>query len=334
VPAEALHPRPSLDDDEDSFVFVDITALAKIGCFSGDWARLEAVRKLPVYGFASLNLGELNGLPEEVPIWRPVRVFGLAGLAAKSPRYAVDKSGDRRSSFSQNLPSGLHPTALVPPILLSGLSEAPFVKLSPLLDTPSKGSLNSLQKPNVRPSPPFAREVTLRRILTPLATTRDLDQAQYTGLRKHFEQKRRLVKTGDLIAIPIDEEAGRATFSPAKNTEHGAIEEELTNEISVSAGRKPEKVGVVWFCIDHTSLEPIDGSSPDSDDTWAGVTVVDVSSHTRMSQVGSSVQPIPNLAQRTWQYWFGLKKLPRQFGSISVSSAPVQDIPTPLALPR
>jgi peroxin-6 len=333
VHCEALHPRPSFEDDEDSFVFVDITALAKIGCFSGDWARLEAVRKPPVHGFTSLNLGEVNTLPEEVPIWRPVRIFGLAGLAAKSPRYAVDKSGDRRSSFSQSLPSGVHPIALVPPFLLSSLGEAPFVKLSPLLDNHNKGGMNSLQKPNSRPSPPFAREVKLRRILTPLATTRDLDQAQYAGLQKHFEEKRRLVKTGDLIAIPVDEDAGRATFSLANNTQNGGFEDELPNEISITSGRKARKAGVVWFCIDHMSFEAIEGSGEDSGDTWSGVAVVDVSSITRMAQVGSSILPIPILAQRTWQYWFGLKKEPRQSSSTSVSSAPVQDIPTPLALP-
>jgi peroxin-6 len=333
VPCEALHPRPSLEDDEDSFVFVDITALAKIGCFSGDWARLEAVRKPPAHGFTSLNLSEMNGLPEEVPIWRPVRIFGLAGLAARSPRYAVDKSGDRRSSFSRSLPSGVHPTALVPPFLLSGLGETPFVKLSPLLDNPNKGGLNPLQKQNARPSPPFAREVTLRRILTPLATTRDLDQAQYAGLQKHFEQKRRFMKTGDLIAIPVDEDAGRATFSPPNNTQNSGFEDELPNEISIASGRKPRKAGVVWFCIDNMSLEATEGSGEDSADTWSGVAVVDVSSITRMAQVGSSIQRIPILAQRTWQYWFGLKKGPRQSSPTSVASAPVQDIPTPLALP-
>jgi peroxin-6 len=333
VPIEALHPRPSLEDDEDSFIFVDITALAKIGCFSGDWARLEAVRKSPVHGLASLNLGEFSGHPEEVPMWRPVRIFGLAGLAAKSPRYAVDKSGDQRSSFSQSLPFGVHPIALIPPILLSGLGEVPFVKLSPLLDTLNRANSNSLQKPNVRPSPPLAREVTLRRILTPLATMRDLDQAQYTGLQKHFERKRRIVKTGDLVAIPVDEEAGRATFSPAKTPENPGLEDELPDEISLTSGRKPRKVGVVWFCIEHTSLEPIDGPDRDTEDTWAGVAVVDVTSLTRMSQVGGNIQRIPNLAQRTWQYWFGLKRPTIGPGPISVASAPVPDIPMPLALP-
>ena len=333
VPAEALHPRPSLEDDEDSFVFVDISALAKIGCFSGDWARLEAVQKPPVHGFASLNLAEFNSFSAEVPFWRPVRIFGLAGLAAKSPRYAVDKSGDRRSSFSQSLPSGVHPKALIPPILLCGLGEAPFVKLSPFLDPSTKGSRNSLQKPNVRPSPPFAREVILRKILTPLATLREFDHAQYSGLRKHFEHKRRLVKTGDLVAIPIDKEAGRATFSPVRNAENGGFEDELPDEIGLPSGRKARRCGVVWFCVDHTSLEAIDESEPDSENIWAGVAVVDVSSRTRTSQVGSSVQPIPHLAQRTWQYWLGLKSLPRLPGSISVSSAPVQGVPMPLALP-
>ena len=41
VPAELLHPKPSEADDDDAFVFVDTSTLAKISCFSGDWVRIE-----------------------------------------------------------------------------------------------------------------------------------------------------------------------------------------------------------------------------------------------------------------------------------------------------
>lgn len=333
IPADDLHPRPSLEDDEDSFIFVDINALAKIGCFSGDWARLEAVKKAPVYGFASLDLGELNGGLGETPDWRPVRVFGLPGLSAQTPRYALDKSGDRKSSFSQISPFGVHPLALIPPILLSALGDAPFVKLSPLPSSPVNGTLKTLPKSSTRPSPPTAAKVTLWKVLTPLATVRDLESAYSNGLKRHFEQKRRLVKSGDLIGIPVDEDLGRAVFSTTQSPESGSLEEELPSEIGTRTGSKQRKLGVVWFCIDHVSVELNGEPGQEDEDLWAGVAVVDASSHTRVSQVGSSAQLIPKLAQRTWQYWYGLKRTPQTLTSVTASSAPIQDIPRPLALP-
>ena len=41
IPDDLLHPRPAIDEDEEARVFVDVKLLLKLGCFSGDWVKLE-----------------------------------------------------------------------------------------------------------------------------------------------------------------------------------------------------------------------------------------------------------------------------------------------------
>jgi peroxin-6 len=43
LPDELLRPAPQVDEDEEARVYVDVNSLAKIGCFSGDWVRLETM---------------------------------------------------------------------------------------------------------------------------------------------------------------------------------------------------------------------------------------------------------------------------------------------------
>ncbi|KAI7149310.1 AAA-domain-containing protein, partial [Hortaea werneckii] len=70
---ELLHPRPSSDEDEEARVYVDATSLARLGCFSGDWVKLEAVEN---HGLPQLSaFGALDGSAAQA--WRPVKVFGL-----------------------------------------------------------------------------------------------------------------------------------------------------------------------------------------------------------------------------------------------------------------
>ena len=328
VPTETLYPRPGLDEDDDSFVFVDIAALAKIGCFSGDWVRLEAVKKPQTNPLASLDLGQLNGYPEEPPEWRPVRVFGLAALSMKVPRYAVDKTGDRRSSFSQLAPfTGLTPTALVPPLLLTSLGATQHVKISPLVFL-SKERLNTHHRPTTMPAPPFAREVVLRKILTPTSTSRDLNDALFTGLQRHFGQKRRIVKSGDLLAIPVDEELSRVTFSGSQTME------DLPDDTILANSQYSRKYGVAWFSVEQVTVQPdTDPANSPDEDTWGCTGTVDVSIPTKISQSGGIIQSVPLLAQTTCLYWLGVKHAPKLSPSTFVTSAPLSGIPKPLALP-
>ncbi|KAI5282435.1 peroxisomal assembly protein, partial [Ascosphaera aggregata] len=111
VPLEFLHPRPGPEEDEDAVMFVDVQNLAKIGCFSGDWVRVEAngdseedkfargvngvlsnLKTLRLPGGSNSNgplAGPVSGgggsgtAGEEFETFRVVRVYGIAGLSGQ-----------------------------------------------------------------------------------------------------------------------------------------------------------------------------------------------------------------------------------------------------------
>jgi peroxin-6 len=232
MPTELLHPKPKEDDDTDSFIYVDISTLVKVGCFSGDWVRIEATEEPQANPFASLAIGGLGLGEEDSGNWRAVRVYGIPGLPSSKPRYAVGQPANRRSSISQLPGQRLTPTVLVPPLLLSNLDNPKYVKLSPLPFAASHGAsrpcLPQQAKTSSNKSPLVAKEVTLLKISTPLSSDRSIQPALFAGLRRYFESKRRLVKSGDLVGISVDEGLGRAIFSATKAADGGSLEDDLT----------------------------------------------------------------------------------------------------------
>jgi peroxin-6 len=101
IPDELVHPKPGGEDDEEARVFVDTNTLVKIGCFSGDWVKIEATEEPsshPLWG-----LGAFGGAvdDDENLNWRPVRVFGLPeSMSKKIARYPVHKTADRERRSS------------------------------------------------------------------------------------------------------------------------------------------------------------------------------------------------------------------------------------------
>jgi peroxin-6 len=332
VPTDLLHPRPKEEDDADSFVFVDITTLVKVGCFSGDWVRIEATEEPQMNMFASLNL---NLGEEETGNWRAVKVYGLPGLPSPKPRYAMGEPADRRSSISQLPGQRLTPTVFVPPLLLSNLDSPRYVKLSPLPFATSHSSRHGLShhlKSSSPKSPPVAKEVTLLKIATPLSTDRTLQPAMFAGLRRYFESKRRLLKSGDIVGISVDEGLGRAVFSAAKATDGGNQEDDLTAKLGYVA-EPPQgdaggarKVGVAWFRVGQVVPAVPEDHEEGLEDQWGGVAVID-SSNTRMVQAGSDISRVPGTLGSGWEYWLGVKSLPRTSSDIPPSHGLVTELP-------
>ncbi|TVY87571.1 Peroxisomal biogenesis factor [Lachnellula willkommii] len=100
---EILHPKPSTEDDEESRVFVDVNSLSKIGCFSGDWVRLEVASEPPANGAGLWGLGSFGAEPED-PLWRPVKIFGLPEGYSHRP---VTKIPSTTNSARQSKLSGV-----------------------------------------------------------------------------------------------------------------------------------------------------------------------------------------------------------------------------------
>ncbi|TPX24970.1 peroxisomal assembly protein [Coccidioides immitis] len=319
---EILHPKPRDDDDIEAFVFVDVQALVKIGCFSGDWVRIEASEEPQRNMLASLKFGSLNGLGEtgESDDWRIAKVYGISGLSPPKLHYSINH--DRRSSISHMPSHSLTPTVLVPPILLHNMQNPKYLKLSPLpTHTPHQPHTASRlgpsqQKGGSTKAPPVAKEVTLLKISTPLSMNRALQPALFGALKRHFELKRRLVKSGDIVGISVDEGLGKTIFSTSKAPEAAGQDEELMAQLefsSDSASCTPsgaKKIGVAWFRVSHVATPTGETADVLEQEQWGGVAIIDCL-NTRMVQAGSEIGTVPKTHGNTWEYWLGVKSLPR-----------------------
>ena len=310
IPIETLHPRPSPEDDDESFIFVDTSALGKLGCFSGDWVRIE-VSKYARSGLASLSLG-LSMDTDQDSDWRAVRIFGISGLPNQKPRYALDKSGERRTSFSHaSSLAPLTPSVYIPPSLLGNLQNSQYVKIGVLPKPPTMSMIRSSHMPQRSPvgqDPPQAKEVSLSKISTPLSTTPDLQPALFAGLKRYFETKRRILKRGDLIAISVDTELSRMTYSAASTEESN---DELLARLSASKSRKKNTSALAFFCVDHLIAELAASADEFSEEArWGGIATIDISS-VRMATDGRTLQAVSNSTQTYLEYWLGQKTIPR-----------------------
>lgn len=320
IPTELLHPRPREDDDPESFIYVDISTLAKIGCFSGDWVRIEATEEPQANIFSSIQLGSFNEHDEEHGNWRPVKIYGLPGLPSAKPRYSINQSSDRRPSISQRPPQRLTPSVYASPLLLNNLENTKYVRISPMAfasgNGPSKSTVLHQVKASSARQPPLAKEVNLLKVSTPLSMDRVLQPALFAGLKQYFESKRRILKSGDLVGISVDEGLGRAVFSGAATTDASTPDEDLTirfNQANESA-QGAKKVGVAWFRVAH--VVPGKSEDQDEDDQWGGVAVID-SATTRMVQAGSDVRRFPGILENGWEYWLGVKSVPKSVSNVS-----------------
>jgi peroxin-6 len=301
IPITALHPKPNEEDDDQSFVFVDINTLTKIGCFSGDWVRLEKCKRPQTNGILSLNFDSIANITEDLCDWRPVRIFGLSNLAPRKPRYAL---GEKQNGISRLPPSSLTPSVYIPPVMLHNLGAPSFVKLS-AIHKPESSTSKSPEKP------PLAKEVTLRKVSTPMSTKKEVQSSLFAMLKEHFQQRFRILKLGDLIAVPFDEELSKATFDVGQNSENSGEDIVAARLCSASSGIR-NKPSLAWFSVVQVVQENTENATCRSGDEgqWGGIAMVD-SATTRMAKDGNSVQGIPEVLAANTAIWHGVKKIPQ-----------------------
>lgn len=311
IPPELLHPKVVPGDDEEARVYVDVSNLTRIGCFSGDWVRLEAAEEPPANGFGQFGLGSFGDIAEEEPNWRPVRAFGLPDGYSNRPvtRIVHSKNNGRRPSFFESqLQKPSSPAAYASPILLANLESPPYLRISPLKRGSPVLAKNPLSKLTGSSQPPYAREVTLRHVRTPKSVERDVQAAVMAGIKYYFENKVRIVKSGDLIAFPIDTQLGR-TLQEADGL---AVDDILSLAASrkLSGGQSLNLDEVVWFQVTHIVPTKRDGREDDhEEDVWGSAACIDISM-TLLQQTGSVTSRIPGIKDSTWRYYLGLKRLP------------------------
>ena len=351
IPPELLHPKPAAEDDEEARIYVDVRDLTRVGCFSGDWVRVEASQEPPSNGFGAFGLGSFVEQQEEKINWRPARVFGLPEGYSNSnkaitriPSSKHNGDGRRLSFFDSQVQKPSSPAAYLSPILLANLESPPYLRLSPIkrIGTSSASASHSsiasrlAQKSTPAPPaapvrPPFAREVILQHIRTPIGVERDVQSAVMAGLKYYFEKRLRVVKSGDLIAVPIDTQLGRALQESTAAGDDSAIDEVLG---LITTGRKPGQGlnfdEVAWFRVSHVlpikqessqAQEVNEYGEEEEEDPWGGVACVDISL-AHLEQTGSTTSRIPGIMSNSWRYYLGLKRLPKKPSS-PFSSGPL-----------
>ncbi|KAL2199166.1 hypothetical protein P885DRAFT_31443 [Corynascus similis CBS 632.67] len=316
IPPDLLHPKPTAVDDEEARVYVDTKDLTRIGCFSGDWVRVEASREPPSTGFGAFGLGSfVEQDPDEVN-WRPARVYALPEGYSSRPmaRVASSKYDGRRMSFFESQVHGTSsPTVHLSPVVLANLENPPYLRLSPI----KRGILakGPQAKSSVPIQPPFAREVILQHVRTPIPVERDVQTAVMAGLKYYFESRLRVVKTGDLIAVPIDTQLGRAL---QESTAAAGDDPAVDDVLGLIANGRPDRGlkydEVAWFKVGH--VQPVKQESTEEieeeeEDPWGSVACVDISM-AHLEQTGSVTSRVPGTTSNNWPYYLGLKKLPKQ----------------------
>jgi peroxin-6 len=313
LPEEILHPKPNSDDDEEARVFVDVNSLTKIGCFSGDWVRLEVAAEPPANGAGLWGLGGFGNAEPEDPLWRPVKVFGLPeGYSRRRiTKLPSHKQGERRMSFfDSQVQKPASPTVFMSPILLANMENMPYCRLSPLKRAPQLGRAS---RPKITSSsrPPFLQELTLLKISTPISTERTVQNILFTNLKNYFASRTRIVRKGDLIAVPIDEDLGRILHlnSASEDFEVGDLLSNASSDQSQRASTaKP--TAVAWFKIGYISVSSENTDFSEEEDVWGGAASVD-SPSTRIMQSGSENSRVPSIMNNAWEHYLGVKSMPK-----------------------
>ncbi|KAL7921069.1 AAA domain-containing protein [Trichoderma austrokoningii] len=315
IPSGLLHPKPSPEDDEEARIYVDVASLSKIGCFSGDWVRIEAAEEPPLNGFGAFGLGSFNHPDFEVSNWRPVRVYGLPEGYSQRPVTRINSSrkGDRRTSFFESQvqrPSS--PAAYASPILIANIDGASYLRISALKKSTYQGK-GTLPRFASASQPPYAKDIAIHHIRTPISAERAYQTAVLGGLKRYFAHKLRLVRQGDLIAVPVDAQLGRA-LQEAPGAGGSEVDDvvALTARSTESGGEAVSRLdSVAWFKVGHIQVQKSDEDEDGAESMWGTVACID-STTVAMHGSGFETSRIPGIKDSTWPYYLGLKKTPQR----------------------
>ena len=321
IPDSFLHPKPPAEEDEEARIFVDIKLLLRLGCFSGDWIKLETSRadkpdQWEVDAFRDADSQEDN--------FRPMKIYGLPSLTKivatgnRKEYVSSRRSSLHNSAFAVRCP----PEAWVSPFILANLGNPRSIRLIPL-PTVSRESMTQSSKPATSrvlgsKSPPVAKELTLRSISTPLSTEMALQEGLMAAIKSHFQHKHRVLRQGDLLAVTVDVATSRLLVqaSSAPDTTDSDRAQLLAMHDDNGASNKAGR-GAAWYKVSQiVSGEPDRDQSLEDQMTWGGVFSIEPGS-TRMAEAGKEISNVPECAIG-WEYYLGLKAIPKHPVSLNV----------------
>ena len=333
---DILYPKPASDEDEEVRVFIDVRMLITLGCFSGDWIKVEAVSPSPMNQQGHWGIEASGNSDAESVDFRVMKIYGIADFSPNTtPQYFKSDALNRRSSVTA-LASCLKPTVWLSPILLASIGQPDLLRLSPLSSTARRSiarSIGDREEPSTVLAPPIAKEVTLLRISTPLSTERTLQVGIFTALKQHFEYKRRILKQGDLIALAIDTGTSRLLAQNTLSQDASQEVEELLSDSQDDILGKAHSLGVVWFRVGEVLMPaPAEDHNSTNMDTWGGVACIEPM-NTRMVQAGSAQSKVPATLENAWVYYLRIRSVPKAQYSLGHTVESTAELPKPYVMP-
>jgi len=292
IPEQLLQPQPKTFEDDEARIYVEMSILARLGCFSGDWVEICHAEDPNSTVVHNLNISALLG-NLAVKISRHVRVYGLPDVFKK----ASNQPSSPRS-HGPAIGQGIKTSSLVymSPILLLNMDDCPYiqVKAAPALSIA-----------------PIALEASLMKIQSPLSMEKSIDSNVFLGLLSHLEAKQRLVKTGDLIAIPVDENMSRSLPNST----------DTQNKHLSSCLQSQEKTGaeVIWFEVGTLTGTVTEDKDVNVD--WGGLMLMDHLT-TKIHQSGTERRRNPSTNSSTWPYYLGIWSMPKEKAYSYLTSPP------------
>ena len=334
VPESLLSPTPAHDEDDEARVFVEMGVLVKLRCFSGDWISIEPAMDFQDSRETSLAVESLaeDGLAHIKR--RPVKIYGLSGLASNSrtktkPKFISSAGITGNVSYTKKS-KGLE--IWMSPILLANLGNPKVVRVLKMPSISIEGHRPERNTPGGEgPSarPPSTDEVTLNRVSSPLSSDKILQGALMSRLKSYFEQKRRIHKEGDLIALDIDTDIGRILGIRDDDSEPPpGMDKAMACKTDTAAHSRV--TGVVWFRVSRLHVE----ASPNSPELsgyldWYGAAYVEPTN----TPVGVEQSMVPSTVGSTWEYYLGHRSLPAAPSSQSSVPIALNRPPSPKVLP-
>ncbi|KAL9579406.1 MAG: hypothetical protein Q9212_005128 [Teloschistes hypoglaucus] len=328
IPDDLLHPKPDASEDDEARVYVDIKDLLRLKCFSGDWVKIRANynRRHEETRDWIMSAFYTAGDDDDDGNIRVVKVYGLSDVSPRRvPRYSLkdQRSVERRSSVAScSQHERVTPKVWLSPILFANLGSPIEVRIARL----SQHEIAQRPfSPKIGPSkkaphmyPPIAVEVSLAKISTPISQESAMQESLFARLKQYFESKRRIVKTGDLIALTLNVTAGRLLGSRS-TAENDKETEELLSLIQDLPRLDSRSLGEVWIRVGQiTALSPGKEAGDLDESIWGGAVCVKPST-TRMT-IGTSHQcKIPPTSSNSWNSYLGLVPRP----PVSTSAGPL-----------
>ncbi|KAI0693875.1 P-loop containing nucleoside triphosphate hydrolase protein [Cytidiella melzeri] len=157
-----------------------------------------------------------------------------------------------------------------------------------------------------RPAIPTARTVTIARIASPMSTNRIFQPYFLQSLQHYFQGQLRLVKQGDIIAIPLDTDEYRRTWSEDKADAPNVRVGLDYSDPSASANE------IVNFMVTNIEHDVVVTDPSNTDDVLAGCIMGEYgcwvdAAVTRMVQAGIEHSRVPDVTS-----YLGLIKCARQ----------------------